>query len=69
MKICHHQKFDEGTSNSNVHEIFVMTGILKITLHENNSDLNLCEMSACWVLRMHTEEHKIKRTDASLENL
>jgi hypothetical protein len=38
-----------------------VTGILKSTVHEIISDLNFCKVSACWVLKMLTEEYKRKR--------
>jgi hypothetical protein len=43
--------------------------IAKSTVHEIISDLNFHKVSACWVPKMLTEEHKSKRTGASFENL
>jgi hypothetical protein len=45
-----------------------VTGIAKNTLHELISGLNFCKLSACWVPKMLTEEHKSKRMAALLEN-
>jgi hypothetical protein len=50
-------------------EIAEVTSIAKSTAHEIISDLNLCKVSACWVLKVLTEKHKSKRMAASLENL
>jgi hypothetical protein len=46
-----------------------VTGTAKRTVHEIISDLNGLEVSAHWVLKMLTEEHKSKRMAALLENL
>jgi hypothetical protein len=46
-----------------------VTGIAKSTAHEIISDLNICNLSACWVPEMLAEEHKSKIVGASLENL
>jgi hypothetical protein len=46
-----------------------VTGIAKSTVHEIISDSNFRKMSAPWVPKMLTEEHKSKRIAASLENL
>jgi hypothetical protein len=43
-----------------VHEIAEVTGIAKGTVHEIISDLNFHKVSACWVPKMLTEEHKSK---------
>jgi predicted transcriptional regulator len=50
-------------------EIAEVSGIEKSTVHEIISDLNFRKVSACWVPKMLTEEHKSKRVAASLENL
>jgi predicted transcriptional regulator len=57
---------DQGVS---VREIAEVTGIAKNNVHEIISDLNFCKVSARWVLKMLTEEHKSKRMAALLENL
>jgi hypothetical protein len=41
----------------------------KGTVHEIISDLNFCEVSARWVPKILTEEHKSKIMAVSLENL
>jgi hypothetical protein len=46
-----------------------VTGIAKSIVHEMISDLNFSKVSAHRVLKMPIEEHKSKRTTASLENL
>jgi hypothetical protein len=46
-----------------------MTGIAKSAVHKIISDLNFRKVSARWVLKMLTEEHKSKRIAASFENL
>jgi hypothetical protein len=43
-----------------------VTGISKSTVHEIITDLNFCKVSARWVLKMLTKEHKSKRMDALL---
>jgi hypothetical protein len=52
-----------------VREIAEVTGIAKSAVHEIISDLNFLKMSARWVPKMLTEEHKSERMAASLENL
>jgi histone-lysine N-methyltransferase SETMAR len=52
-----------------VREIAAMTGIAKSTGHEINLDLNFCKVSARWIPKMLTEEHKSQRRAASLENI
>jgi hypothetical protein len=50
-------------------EIAEVTGIAKSTVHEIVSCINFCKVSARWVMKMLTEEHKRKRMSPSLENL
>jgi predicted transcriptional regulator len=50
-------------------EIAEVTGIAKSTVREIISDLNSHKMSALWVPKMLTKEHKSRRTAASIENL
>jgi hypothetical protein len=45
-----------------------VTGIAESTVHGIISDLNFCKLSACWILKIFTEEHKSKRMAASLKN-
>jgi histone-lysine N-methyltransferase SETMAR len=52
-----------------VRQIAEVTDIAKSTVHEIISDLNFHKVSARWVPKMVTEEHKSKRMAASLENL
>jgi predicted transcriptional regulator len=52
-----------------VREIAEVTGTAKSTIHEVVSDLNSRKVSACWVVKMLTKDHKCKRMAASLENL
>jgi ribosomal protein L13 len=46
-------------------EIAEMTGIAKSTVHEIISDLNFHKVSAHWVPKMLTEEHKSRRMATS----
>jgi hypothetical protein len=46
-----------------------VTGIAKSTVHEINSDINFNKASARRVPKIPIEEHKSKRTAASLQNL
>jgi hypothetical protein len=46
-----------------------VTGIAKSTVHKIISDLNFRKVSAHWVPKMLTEEHRSKRMAALLENL
>jgi hypothetical protein len=46
-----------------------VAGIARSTVHEIITDLNFHKVSARWVPKMNTEEHKSKRMAASLENL
>jgi hypothetical protein len=50
-------------------EIAEVTGIAKSTVHKIIPHLNFHEVSAHWVLKMLTEEHKSEGMAASLENL
>jgi ribosomal protein L13 len=52
-----------------VRETAEVTGIAKGTGHEVISDLNFRKVSARWVRKMLTKEHKSKRLATSLENL
>lgn len=52
-----------------VREIAEVTGTAKSTVHGIISDLNFRKLSAHWVLKMLTKEHKSKRLAALLENL
>jgi hypothetical protein len=52
---------------SRVLEIAEVTGISKWTVHEMMSVLNLCKISAHWVLKMLTEEHKSKECPSGTE--
>jgi hypothetical protein len=52
-----------------IREIDEVTGIAKSTVHEIISDLDFRKVSACWVPKMPTEDHKSKRMAASLGNL
>jgi hypothetical protein len=51
-----------------VHETAEVAGIAKSTAHKIISDLNFCKVSALWVQKMLTEEHKSTRMAASFEN-
>jgi hypothetical protein len=52
-----------------VHKIAESRGIAKSAIYEIVSDFNFCRVSAHWVPKMLTEEHKSKRMAALLENL
>jgi DNA-binding Xre family transcriptional regulator len=52
-----------------VREIAEVTGIAKSSVHEIVSELNFHKVSAHWVLKMLTKEHKSKRMAGSLESL
>jgi hypothetical protein len=61
--LFHCRRFDKGITKVDVIKD------AKSTVHEIALDLSFHKVSAHWVCKMLTEEHKSKRMAASLENL